>query len=90
MKVHAVTGKGNNTIMTSHVSCYCDTCMKGECCLSTQCTEVSLVVHDKKDQENMHVDPNKIHVDHTNENEHDEILEGPSMTENENEIPKDR
>ena len=36
MKLHAVIGKGNNTITTSKVSCYCVECISDQECKSNQ------------------------------------------------------
>jgi len=49
MKFHAVVGLGQNSIMTSNVSCYCQSCVNGQSgCTSTQWIELALEVHDKK------------------------------------------
>ena len=47
MKLHAVVGKGNNTISTSNVSCYCEECISDQECKSNQWAQVTLEVKDK-------------------------------------------
>ena len=47
MKVHAVIGKGNNEIMVSNVSCYCEVCISGKECEANQWSLERLYVTDK-------------------------------------------
>ena len=32
MKIHAVVGLGSNSVSVRNVSCYCDSCLKGNLC----------------------------------------------------------
>ena len=42
MNLHAVIGKGNNTITASNVGCYCEECISDQECKSNQWAKVTL------------------------------------------------
>ena len=59
MKLQAVFGKGNNTINTSNVGCYCEECISDQECKSNQWAQVTLEVKDKSDDVTVKTGPNK-------------------------------
>ena len=53
MKIHAIVGKGSNSILVREVSCYCNSCVKGEHCDTWNSEITSTDTTEKQDEQNV-------------------------------------